>query len=95
MDPKKKFFLFHQSQYFCSVPWNHFEVFSNGSVRTCSKGVSFGNINQQTLEDILQGDQIKGIKQDLVNNILNTNCEGCHQLTTGTEHFDLRNHYNQ
>jgi sulfatase maturation enzyme AslB (radical SAM superfamily) len=94
MNPKEKFYLFKQSKNFCAVPWNHFELFTNGDVRTCSKGVTFGNINQQPLEDILQCDQIKGIKQDLVNDVPNANCLGCHQLTTGTEHFDLRNHYN-
>jgi len=94
MDPKKKFSLFHQSRHFCSVPWNHLEIFSDGSVCTCSKGNGFGNINQQPLAHILQSDQIKKIKTDLLNDIPNNNCAGCHQLSTGTEHFDLRNHYN-
>ena len=94
MNPKKKFFLFHQSRHFCSVPWNHFEIFSDGNLRTCSKGSSFGNINQQPLDSILQSDNIKHIKQDLLNDVLNNNCKGCHQLSTGSEHFDLRNHYN-
>ena len=94
MNPKKKFFLFKQSKNFCAVPWNHIEIFSNGDVRTCSKGDHFGNINQQPLEHILQCDQIKSIKQDLLEDRANDNCTDCHRLTTGTEHFDLRNHYN-
>lgn len=94
MTPKKKFFLFHQSQHFCSVPWNHYEIFSNGNVRTCSKGIIFGNINQEPLEQILQSEKIKKIKQDLLDDVPNDNCQGCHRLSTGTEHFDLRNHYN-
>lgn len=94
MNPKKKFFLFHQSKHFCSVPWNHFEVFSDGDVRTCSKGVTFGNLNQQPLDQILQSDKIKNIRQDLLDDVLNENCKGCHKLSTSEEHFDLRNHYN-
>lgn len=94
MDPKKKFFLFKQSTHFCSVPWNHIEIFTDGGVRTCSKGRSFGNINQTPLEQILQADAIQDIKQDLLNDQLTDNCRGCHQWTTGDEHFDLRNHYN-
>ena len=94
MDPKKKFFLFHQSQHFCSVPWNHVEIFSNGDVRTCNKGQEFGNIDHQPIEHILASDQIKNIKQDLLNDVLNDNCVTCHRLSTNTEHFDLRNHYN-
>ena len=94
MDPKRKFFLFNQSKHFCAVPWNHFEIFTSGKVCTCSKGRAFGNINQQPLEQILQSEQIQQIKQDLLDDQLNSNCNECHRLTTGAEHFDLRNHYN-
>lgn len=94
MDPKRKFFLFKQSKHFCSVPWNHFEVFSNGDVRTCSKGSKLGNINQEPIEQILANDQLKSIKTNLLADNLDKNCLGCHQLTTNDEHFDLRNHYN-
>lgn len=94
MDHKKKFFLFKQSQHFCSVPWNQFEVWSNGEIKTCSKGSSFGNINNDSIESILTSSAIRAIKQDLVNDRYNSNCARCHELTTSGEHFDLRNHYN-
>jgi radical SAM protein with 4Fe4S-binding SPASM domain len=94
MNSKKKFWLFKQSQHFCSVPWNHFEVWSTGDIRTCSKGSSFGNINETSIEDILNSNKIKSIKDDLLADKLNTNCSACHKLTTQDEHFDLRNHYN-
>jgi radical SAM protein with 4Fe4S-binding SPASM domain len=94
MDPRKKFWLFKQSQHFCAVPWNHFEVWSNGDIRTCSKGSSFGNINETDIEDILTSDNIKSIKDDLLADKLNKNCSGCHALTTPGVHYDLRNHYN-
>ena len=94
MDPKKKFWLFKQSQHFCAVPWNHFEVWSTGDIRTCSKGLSFGNINETSIEDILNSNKIKSIKDDLLADKLNTNCSGCHKLITQDEHYDLRNHYN-
>jgi molybdenum cofactor biosynthesis enzyme MoaA len=91
---KKKFFLFKQSKHFCSVPWNHFEVFSNGDVRTCSKGEIFGNINKTPIEEILKNNQITTIKHNLLEDKLITNCLGCHELATEGEHYDLRNHYN-
>ena len=94
MNPKQKFFLFHKNKHFCAVPWNHIEVYSNGNIRTCSKGRSYGNINNEKIEDILTNEKIKQIRSDLVADQLNSNCTGCHQLSTGTEHFDLRNHYN-
>jgi radical SAM protein with 4Fe4S-binding SPASM domain len=94
MNHKKKFFLFKESKHFCAVPWNHFEIWTNGDVRTCSKGHAFGNINEQSLDQVLQAPDIQTIKQDLLQDTLNQNCTDCHRLTTGTEHFDLRNHYN-
>lgn len=94
MTPKEKFYLFFKHQHFCAVPWNHLEIFSNGDVRTCSKGIPFGNINIQPLEKILQNPSIRQIKQDLLDDKLISNCHGCYKLSTGNEHFDLRNHYN-
>ena len=94
MNPKQKFFLFHKNQHFCAVPWNHIEVWSDGGIRTCSKGHSYGNINTEKIEDILINEKIKQIRSDLFNDQLNNNCTECHQLSTRTEHFDLRNHYN-
>lgn len=94
MNPKKKFFLFKQSKNFCAVPWNHFELYTNGDVRTCSKGHAFGNINDQPLDQILQSPDIQSIKQDLLEDRASKNCTGCHRLSSGTDHYDLRNHYN-
>jgi organic radical activating enzyme len=94
MNPKKKFWLFKQTEYFCAVPWNHFEVFSDGNIKTCSKGMPVGNINQNSVEEILSSSLIQSIKQDLLDNKPTSNCTGCHKLTTANEHFDLRNHYN-
>jgi molybdenum cofactor biosynthesis enzyme MoaA len=76
------------------VPWNHFEVFSNGTLKTCAKGKSFGNINNTPIEEILKNDHIKTIKQNLLEDKLIDNCLDCRQLTTEGEHYDLRNHYN-
>ena len=94
MDPKHKFFLFHKNQYFCAAPWNNIEVWSNGDILTCSRGLPYGNINNEPLEKILVNDKIKQIKSDLFNNQPNSNCDGCHRLSTGQDHFDLRNYYN-
>lgn len=94
MDPKKKFWLFKQSQHFCAVPWNHFEVWPTGDIRTCSKGQFFGNINETSIENILNSNKVRSIKDDLLADKLNKNCNGCHKLTIPGEHYDLRNHYN-
>lgn len=94
MDPKTKFWLFKQSKHFCAVPWNHYEIRPDGAVHTCSKGKILGNINQDNIDDILQSDKLLAIKKDLINDLPNENCTSCKTLSTGSDHFDLRNHYN-
>lgn len=91
---RRKFFLFKQSQHFCSVPWNHVEIWTDGSVRTCCKGQRFGNVNQQPLQQIVRDPYILALKKDLLDDQVNPNCVECYQSSTGKEHFDLRNHYN-
>lgn len=94
LNPKQKFFLFKQSEHFCSVPWNHFEIFTDGSVKTCSKGKYLGNINDDPIEKILVNDKFVEIRRDVLANKSHVNCIQCKNLTTTNEHFDLRNHYN-
>ena len=94
LTPKRKFFLFKQSKHFCAVPWNYFEVVASGAIKTCSKGNHLGNITEDTLDSILHSPGLKEIKTAMLEDRLHSNCTGCHQLATGAEHFDLRNHYN-
>ena len=96
MDPKKKFFLFKQSQYFCSVPWNYLKIDTDGEVRTCVKGkLVLGNINNQTIQDILKNPELKKIRQDLFNDRESSNCVSCRELDyIGTSYSYLRSMYN-
>lgn len=94
MDSKKKFFLFKQSDHFCSVPWNHVEIFTNGIVKTCAKGNIIGDLRTQNLDDILKTEWVLDMKEQLYNDQPHNNCTECYHLSTGKEHSDLRNHYN-
>lgn len=94
MDPKRKFWLFKQSKHFCAVPWNQFQVFSDGSVKTCTRGKSIGNLMETSIDEILSSPEILKIKSDLLEDKLNPNCVICHKLSVGDDHYDLRNHYN-
>lgn len=94
MDPKRKFWLFKQSKHFCAVPWNQFQVFSDGSVKTCTRGKRIGNLMETPIDEILGSAEISKIKTDLLEDKLNPNCTICHKLSSGDDHYDLRNHYN-
>lgn len=94
MDPKRKFWLFKQSKHFCAVPWNQFQVFSDGSVKTCTRGKRIGNLMETPIDEILGSAEISKIKTDLLEDKPNPNCTICHKLSSGDDHYDLRNHYN-
>jgi radical SAM protein with 4Fe4S-binding SPASM domain len=94
MDPKTKFWLFKQSKHFCAVPWNQFQVFSDGSIKTCTRGKRVGNLMETSIDEILSSPKVLKIKSDLLEDKLNDNCVTCHNLSSGDDHYDLRNHYN-
>ena len=94
LSPKRKFFLFKQSKHFCAVPWNYFEVMTTGAIKTCSKGMPVGNITEDDLDSVLHSPKLMEIKTAMLEDRLHPNCVDCSNLTTGSEHFDLRNHYN-
>lgn len=98
MDPKRKFFLFKQSQNFCSVPWNYFKVNQDGSVTTCIKGREIlGNINKHPIQQILQNPKLQEIRRALVQDQIPHNCHTCRQQDhqdTDSKYSYLRDMYN-
>jgi radical SAM protein with 4Fe4S-binding SPASM domain len=98
MDHKRKFFLFKQSKNFCSVPWNYFKVDQDGTVKTCVKGqVKLGNINHNSIQEILQTPEIREIRRILAQDQVPANCATCreqdHQDTESSYSY-LRDMYN-
>lgn len=86
--------LFFKSKNFCSVPWNHFAIFTDGSISTCTKGKKIKNINDVDLIDFLQyNNYLKNVKIDLFNDIPNKNCTACNSLENNNYAF-LRDLYN-
>lgn len=95
MDLKKKFFLFKQSQNFCSVPWNMFKVDPDGTVNTCVPGTTrLGNIKEDSIQDIVNGPAIKSIRNNLLQDLPDPNCINCIKLENG-QFGHLRKMYNQ
>ena len=79
MDPKKKFFLFKKSKYFCSVPWNYFKVDPDGTIYTCVPGrIELGDATKTPIQTILQNPVLKEIREYIYNDKLHPNCIDCH-----------------
>ena len=96
IDPKKKYNLFRQNKNFCVVPWTNFELYTNGDVRTCSVGrTRLGNVNKTSIHDILGGDKLTSIRQNMLDNKADKNCGWCVHRTISDNNFSyLRDHYN-
>ena len=97
MTPKEKFFLFKQSQHFCSVPWNHIKVDTDGSVFTCVNGKNnLGNIKNKDITEILNTPDLIGLRENLRKDLADSNCTRCQRLEN-TEDYSykfLRGLYN-
>jgi radical SAM protein with 4Fe4S-binding SPASM domain len=97
MTPKEKFFLFKQSQHFCSVPWNHIKIQTDGSVSTCVHGKHYlGNIVDNEIDEILHNDALIEIRKILREDSPSSNCKDCQKLEN-TEDYSykfLRDLYN-
>jgi radical SAM protein with 4Fe4S-binding SPASM domain len=97
MDPKKKFYLFKQSENFCSVPWNYLKINMDGAVNTCVNGSSpLGNIHSDSIDDLIASPTLKSIKQNSYNNIEDSNCRRCltFEHSQGVDYQYLRGLYN-
>lgn len=99
VDARRKYQLFRQSQHFCSVPWNHLFFDTNGDVRTCvASPMVLGNINTQSIEQILQSSLLREIRHSLYNDQAHPNCVKCQSLShdeSGRPYRFLRDMYNE
>lgn len=94
VDPKQKFFLLKQSEYFCAAPWANLYLDSDGSVRTCCVGKQvLGNINTDSLDDILNSNIAVDIRNTLVKDQPHSNCVNCYNIGSNTDKW-MRSHYN-
>lgn len=96
MDKKKKYELFAKNRNFCVLPWTGFELFTDGKVKTCSLGkTTLGNVNSKPLQEILQGNEIKSIRKNMLENKPDSNCVMCQSRHIDDLKFNyLRDHYN-
>jgi radical SAM protein with 4Fe4S-binding SPASM domain len=80
---------------YCTAPWNGITVQVNGSVTTCCVGkVSLGNINQQSIIEIINNPTHQQIKQNLLDNTnLKENCQVCLDLEKNSGSTPVRQQY--
>ena len=97
MTPKEKYKLFAENKNFCVVPWTGIEINSEGEIMTCAQGKTIlGNMQDQSIDEILSSKPIKDIKKNMLSNKPDANCFRCTRRQIDDKHFTyLRDHYNK
>jgi len=75
---------------FCPLPWTGFIVQQNGDIKNCvlAKDV-IGNINDQPIEKILNGEANNNIKRAMLADAKPSSCLGCYKLEENKNSFDI------
>jgi len=97
-DPKTRFKLFKQNKHFCTAPWNLLYVGMDGTVKPCTRSKVFGDLNTNTIEEIMSNDKFKTLKEDILQDRITDNCKKClsfENITDAGKFASLRNLYNE
>jgi organic radical activating enzyme len=80
---------------YCSAPFNGFAVREGGSVKTCCMGLQpLGNLNQDSIETILESPVLKQIQQAMISGQgYEKNCQPCMEFEHRSGLSSLRQHY--
>ncbi len=68
---------------FCIIPWVHLHVSQNGNVIPCCQAPPhkvhrFGNVNEQSIAEIWNGEAINSFRQKMLNNEPDHRCKQCY-----------------
>lgn len=62
----------------CESPWNHIFVSANGDVSVCCElGIVFGNLHEQSLDEILSCDKLLKFQKDMLEGKYDSHCVNC------------------
>ena len=61
----------------CSAPWEGMFINPDGEFRVCCAGKSLGNLNNNSLEEILYGEQLTTVRTDIIKNGYSEYCTNC------------------
>ena len=71
------------NQNFCSLPWIGIHAWPDGSVFPCcmyNSNTPLGNINKENIADLVNNDEYKKLRQQLLNGEKPAGCNRCYQL---------------
>lgn len=64
---------------FCAAPFRNFHLIPNGDIKPCCtwKGEIFGNVNENSIEEIFNNDKFKDLRRQFVENKRPDGCQVC------------------
>jgi organic radical activating enzyme len=80
----KQYHLTH-SKTFCMAPWIHLHTSPTGVAapccisKSCSTTTGMGNAKTQSLMEIVNGEQMKQLRLDMINDVTNSECTNCYE----------------
>ena len=78
----KKQFLLSQSKTFCMYPWVHLHAWPNGQAYPCCHAEAspqYGSTRTQSLKEIWNGQPMKKLRQNMLNEVANDSCTRCYE----------------
>jgi radical SAM protein with 4Fe4S-binding SPASM domain len=79
----KEKFLLTESKTFCMYPWIHLHVYPTGQAFPCChaemKVGKIGNCRTENLEEIWNGDKLKLLRKDMLNEVSSPMCSRCYE----------------
>jgi radical SAM protein with 4Fe4S-binding SPASM domain len=65
----------------CPLPWNGIFVNPDGKIKNCAiSGQALGDINQESIQDVINNDINQSIRQDMLNNVRHKRCNACYSV---------------
>jgi radical SAM protein with 4Fe4S-binding SPASM domain len=80
MTPREKELLI-ESDSFCILPWMHLHAFPDGRAYPCCFAfdkLHVGNLNEQSMEEVFNGDKMKQMRLNMLNNKKSKECVKCY-----------------
>ena len=80
MTPRQKELLI-DSNSFCMLPWMHLHAFPDGRAYPCCFAfdkLHVGNVNKQSMEEVFNGDKMKNMRLNMLNNKKSRECIKCY-----------------
>ena len=61
----------------CSAPWQGVMINPDGDFRVCCAGKSLGNLNKTSIENIVNGETLRTVRNDILTKGHSTYCTNC------------------